>query len=40
LSTGAAVSLQLKKLAQATAASRKLQRQLEAIEEAIDKEIG
>ena len=40
LSTGAAVSLQLKKLAQATTASRKLRTQLAAIEEAIDKEIG
>jgi len=40
LSTGAPVSLQLKKLAQATAASRKLRRQIADIEEAIDKEIG
>jgi len=39
LSTGAAVSLQLKKLAQATAASPKLRKKLAAIEEAIDKEI-
>ena len=40
LGTGAAVSLQLKKLAEATGASRNLQRHLAAIEEAIDKEIG
>jgi len=40
LSTGAAVSLQLKKLAKATAAGRNLQRDLAAIEEAIHKEIG
>ena len=40
LGTGAAVSAQLSKLAQATAASRKLRRQIAGIEEAIDKEIG
>lgn len=36
----AAVSAQLKKLAQATGESRKLRRQIAAIEEAIDKGIG
>ena len=40
LATGAAVSAQLKKLPQATGASRKLRTQLATIEEAIDKEIG
>jgi len=37
---GTAMGVQLKKLAQATASSRKLRRQIAAIEEAIDKEIG
>ena len=39
LSTGAAVSLQLKALAEAATAKRKLQRQLAAIEKAIANEI-